>query len=49
MTCGVACTLGFVAMYLLYEVLHRRAHTHPPRGFYSRMMRKHHFFHHFLE
>ena len=27
---GVAFTLGFILMYLLYEVLHRRAHTHPP-------------------
>lgn len=45
---GLACTLGFVAMYLLYEVLHRRAHTHPPRGRYGRWLRRNHFAHHFI-
>ena len=44
---GSACTLGFILMYLLYEVLHRRAHTHPPRGAYGRWRRKNHFAHHF--
>jgi len=45
---GIA-TLGFVAMYLLYEVLHRRAHTRAPRGHYGRWRRKHHFAHHFTD
>lgn len=46
---GGACTLGFIAMYLLYEVLHRRAHTRPPRGRYGRWRRKNHFAHHFVD
>ncbi|MBW2446924.1 MAG: sterol desaturase family protein [Deltaproteobacteria bacterium] len=46
---GVAFTLGFVAMYLTYEVLHRRAHTHPPRGPYGRWLRHNHFAHHFAD
>jgi Fatty acid hydroxylase len=45
---GVAFTAGYVAMYVSYEVLHRRAHTHPPTGHYSRWLRKHHFHHHFM-
>jgi hypothetical protein len=40
-------TAGFDAMYLSYEVLHRRTHTHPPRNAYGRWMRKSHFHHHF--
>ena len=44
---GLAYTLGFVGTYLGYELLHRRAHTHPPTGAYSRWVRKHHFHHHF--
>ena len=46
---GGVCTLGFIAMYLLYEVLHRRAHTQPPRGRYGRWLRKNHFAHHFAD
>tara|TARA_R110002049_G_scaffold161450_4_gene326994 strand:+ start:1897 stop:2487 length:591 start_codon:yes stop_codon:yes gene_type:complete len=46
---GAAATLGFVAMYVCYEVLHRRAHTHPPRNRYGRWRRKHHFAHHFAD
>jgi sterol desaturase/sphingolipid hydroxylase (fatty acid hydroxylase superfamily) len=46
---GAACTLGFVVMYVLYEVLHRRAHTHPPHGRYGRWRRKNHFAHHFSD
>jgi hypothetical protein len=44
---GLAFTFGFAGAYLGYEVLHRRAHTHPPRGRYGRWVRKHHFHHHF--
>ena len=46
---GAAFTLGFILMYLLYEILHRRAHTHPPRGRYGRWRRKNHFAHHFVD
>jgi sterol desaturase/sphingolipid hydroxylase (fatty acid hydroxylase superfamily) len=46
---GAAFTLGFISMYLLYEVLHRRAHTHPPRNRYGRWRRKNHFAHHFAD
>jgi len=38
---------GFTAMYVLYEVIHRRTHTHAPRGWYSRWARRHHFLHHY--
>lgn len=44
---GMAFTAGLVGMYVAYEVLHRRAHTHPPTNAYGRWMRKHHFYHHF--
>ena len=46
---ALSSTLGFIAMYLLYEVLHRRAHTHPPRGPYGRWLRRDHFAHHFAD
>lgn len=43
---GVSFALGFGASYVGYEVLHRRVHTHPPRGPYGRWLRRHHLFHH---
>ncbi|MDX1650831.1 MAG: sterol desaturase family protein [Myxococcota bacterium] len=46
---GLAFTGGFVAMYLAYEVLHRRVHTHPPRGPYGRWRRWNHLAHHFTD
>jgi sterol desaturase/sphingolipid hydroxylase (fatty acid hydroxylase superfamily) len=46
---GVCFTLGFVSMYGTYEILHRRAHTHPPRGRYGRWLRRNHFAHHFVD
>jgi len=46
---GLVFTTGFVAMYLLYEVLHRTAHTRPPRGRYGRWRRRNHFAHHFVD
>ena len=46
---GVISTLGFISMYLIYEILHRRAHTHPPRSRYGRWRRKNHFAHHFID
>ena len=44
---GLAYTVGFVTAYVGYEIVHRRAHTHPPRGRYGRWLRRHHFHHHF--
>ncbi len=44
---GAAYTAGFVATYASYEILHRRAHTHPPKTRYGRWLRRHHFHHHF--
>jgi sterol desaturase/sphingolipid hydroxylase (fatty acid hydroxylase superfamily) len=38
---------GLISMYFTYELLHRRTHTHPPRGAYSRWMRRSHLHHHF--
>jgi sterol desaturase/sphingolipid hydroxylase (fatty acid hydroxylase superfamily) len=46
-TLGTAYTVGFVSMYVGYELLHRRAHTHAPRTRYGAWLRKHHFHHHF--
>jgi len=46
---GACFTSGFIAMYLAYEVLHRRAHTHAPRGAYGRWRRRNHFAHHFVD
>lgn len=45
---GLSFTAGFLGMYVFYEVLHRRAHTHPPRGAYGRWRRRNHFAHHFV-
>ena len=39
--------LGFAAMYGTYEVIHRRIHTHPPKGPYGRWARRHHLYHHY--
>lgn len=38
--------LGFALAYGGYEVIHRRIHTHPPTGPYSRWVRRHHLHHH---
>jgi len=46
---GFAFSGGFIAMYVGYEVLHRRAHTHGPRGPYGRWLRRNHFAHHFRD
>jgi hypothetical protein len=48
-TIGLFFTAGFIGMYLLYEILHRRAHTHPPAGPYGRWLRRNHFAHHFVD
>jgi sterol desaturase/sphingolipid hydroxylase (fatty acid hydroxylase superfamily) len=44
---GFSYVAGYVAGYVLYEVIHRRTHTHAPRGPYGRWARKHHMHHHF--
>lgn len=44
---AVAGTAGMLAAYGGYEVLHRRAHTHAPRGRYGRWVRRSHLHHHF--
>ncbi len=44
---AVAYGVGLWGGYVLYEVIHRRAHTHPPRHAYGRWRRRHHFWHHF--
>ncbi len=46
---GLGYTAGLSLMYLAYEVLHRRLHTHPPTNRYGRWARRHHFYHHFGE
>lgn len=38
--------VGFAAVYAGYEIVHRRIHTHPPRGRYGRWVRRHHLLHH---
>jgi len=44
---AIAYTAGFVGMYGIYELVHRRAHTHEGIGAYGRYLRRHHFHHHF--
>ncbi len=43
---AISFALGFGAVYGAYEVMHRRIHTHAPRGSYGRWMRRHHLYHH---
>jgi hypothetical protein len=44
---AVTYTSGLIAMYFGYEVIHRRAHTHPPKSSYGRWVRRSHLHHHF--
>lgn len=46
-TRGLAFAAGFLAAYIGYELVHRRAHTRAPIGRYGRWLRRHHFHHHF--
>ena len=46
---GVPYAAGLLASYALYEVLHRRYHTHAGFGAYGRWARRHHFHHHFVD
>jgi len=43
---GVAFAVGFTAMYVAYEVIHRRIHTHAPLHAYAAWARRHHLVHH---
>ena len=43
---GLAAFAGWLVGYGIYEQIHNRAHTHPPRGWYSQWVRVHHFHHH---
>lgn len=46
---GVAYVAGLMVFYGVYEVSHRREHTHPGFGPYGRWARRHHFHHHFVD
>lgn len=39
---ATAFTGGLIGMYFIYELLHRRTHTHPPTNAYGRWMRRNH-------
>ena len=44
---GFAGALGFAVMYIVYEYVHRRLHTHAPKTRYGRWARRHHLYHHY--
>ncbi len=46
-TLGVTWLVGFLVMYVLYEVIHRKLHTAPGRSRYGRWARRHHLHHHY--
>lgn len=46
---GTLFAVGLTAMYVAYEILHRRLHTHAPTGAFGRWARRHHFHHHFVD
>ena len=46
---GLAYVAGLISFYGMYELLHRREHTHPGVGPYGRWARRHHFYHHFVD
>ena len=46
---GAAYVAGLVGFYGVYEVLHRRIHTHAGIGPYGRWIRRHHFRHHLVD
>lgn len=41
-----AFALGLGGTYAAYEIIHRRVHTHAPRGRFDRWVRRHHLHHH---
>jgi sterol desaturase/sphingolipid hydroxylase (fatty acid hydroxylase superfamily) len=49
LTQSLAFTVGFLMMYLVYELIHRRLHVFPPTHAYAAHMRRHHFYHHFVD
>lgn len=44
---AISFALGYAVAYGGYEIVHRRIHTHPPTGPYSRWARRHHLHHHY--
>lgn len=44
---GPVFAVSFTVMYVAYEVVYRRAHTHRGINAYGRWLRRHHFHHHF--
>lgn len=46
---GGAYIAGLMTCYGVYELLHRRNHTHAASGPYGRWRRRHHFHHHFVD
>jgi sterol desaturase/sphingolipid hydroxylase (fatty acid hydroxylase superfamily) len=42
-------TASFLAMYFVYELIHRRLHVAAPAHFFAANMRAHHFYHHFVD
>ena len=46
---GLAYVIGLISFYGVYELHHRRDHTHPGFGPYGRWARRHHFHHHFVD
>jgi len=44
---GFSFAFGLALMYGIYEIIHKRSHTHAPINGYGRWNRKHHFYHHF--
>lgn len=46
---GFAYLAGLIGFYGVYEVLHRREHTHAGVNAYGRWARRHHFAHHYSD
>ena len=46
---GLSYAAGLLGFYGLYELVHRRLHTHAGIGRYGRYLRRHHFHHHFVD
>lgn len=44
---GLAFSVALLGSYVVYEVIHRVMHVSGGVGPYGRMLRRHHFFHHF--
>jgi len=46
---GLPYLAGLLGFYGLYELVHRRLHTHAGIGWYGRYLRRHHFRHHLVD